>query len=196
MVVFTPALPGKSNPYSLAVPGTVTVTERDTVPPGPVQSSEKLLLAAFKGPVVAVPASGFVPVQLLLAGDEVAVQLAALFEVHVNVEAVPLGTETGLAVSDRVGSDDGVTVTMTDFEVSPPAPEQVSEKVLVAESEPVEYEPDVALWPDHPPEAVHAVAPVELHVNVVVPPLGTVIGFAANVSVGAGGAASTATVTD
>lgn len=166
------------------------------MPPGPVQASEKLLLAAFNGPVVAVPASGLAPVQLLLAGDAVAVQLAALFEVHVSVEAKPLGTDTGLALKDTVGSNGGVTVTMTDFETWPPAPEQASEKVLLAESVPVDSEPDVALLPDHPPEAVHKVALVELHVNVAEPPLGTVVGLAANVSVGAGGAASTVTVTD
>lgn len=166
------------------------------MPPGPVQASEKLLLAAVRGPVVAVPASGLAPVQLLLAGVAVAVQPAALFEVHVNVEAKPLGTDTGLALNEIVGTNGGVTVTVTDLETSPPAPEQASEKVLVTESAPVDVEPDVALLPDHAPEAVHKVAFVELHVNVAEPPLGTVVGLAASVSVGAGGAASTTTVTD
>ena len=46
--------------------------------------------------------------------------------------------------------------------------------------------PLVAFAPLQPPEAVHDVALVELHVNVEAPPLVTVVGFAVSVTVAAG----------
>ncbi|HXF47572.1 MAG TPA: hypothetical protein VNK91_15785 [Burkholderiaceae bacterium] len=107
------------------------MTDRSTVPPGPLQLNEKLLLDAVNGPVLAVPLVGFVPPQLLFAGDALAVQLVALVELHVNVEAAPLDTVSGLATRETVGADGGETVTVTDRETSPPVPEQVSTKVLV-----------------------------------------------------------------
>lgn len=137
-MLLTPALPGKSNPNWLPDAATVTTTDRSAVPPGPVQVNEKLLLDALKGPVLAVPAIDLLPVQLLLAGEAFAVQLVALVELHVNVEAVPLGTESGLALRETVGADGAVTVTVTDLETSPPEPEQVSEKVLSVVSAPVD----------------------------------------------------------
>ncbi len=56
----------------------------------------------------------------------------------------------------------------------------------MAVSAPVLCEPLVALVPLQPPEAVHEVALVELHVTVDVPPLATDVGFAARVTVAAG----------
>ena len=44
--------------------------------------------------------------------------------------------------------------------------------------------PLVALAPPQLPEALQAVAFVELHVRVEVPPLGTTVGYAASVAVG------------
>jgi hypothetical protein len=52
--------------------------------------------------------------------------------------------------------------------------------------------PLLATAPLQPPEAVHAVALVELHVSVEVPPAATLVGFAVKVAVGT---AVTATVT-
>jgi hypothetical protein len=50
--------------------------------------------------------------------------------------------------------------------------------------------------PLQPPEAVHAVAWVEFHVRVEVPPVATLVGFAVNAAVGTAGAATvTVTVT-
>jgi hypothetical protein len=43
------------------------------------------------------------------------------------------------------------------------------------------------LLPDQPPEAVQEVALVELHVSEELAPLDTLVGFAVNVTVGAGG---------
>jgi hypothetical protein len=48
-------------------------------------------------------------------------------------------------------------------------------------------EPEVALLPLQPPEAVQEVAFVELHVSVELPPLDTLVGFALIVTVGAPG---------
>ena len=48
--------------------------------------------------------------------------------------------------------------------------------------------PEVALAPDQPPEAVHAVAFVEDHVMVEELPHATEVGFAEMVTVGAGAA--------
>ena len=53
-------------------------------------------------------------------------------------------------------------------------------------SAPVLCVPLVAFAPLQLPEAVHAVAFVELHVSVEVPPLAIKVGFAVNVTVGAG----------
>jgi hypothetical protein len=94
---------------------TVTVTECVTVPPGPVHVSEKSLREASRGPVVAAPDSGLEPVQLLLAGDAVALQLEALFAAHVSVEAIPLATDAGFASKDTTGGDGDATTTVTDL---------------------------------------------------------------------------------
>ena len=53
-------------------------------------------------------------------------------------------------------------------------------------SAPVFCVPLVDLVPLQPPEAVHEVALVELHVSVEAPPLATEAGFAASVTVGVG----------
>ena len=55
---------------------------------------------------------------------------------------------------------------------------------------------EVALAPVQPPEAVHEVALVLDHVSVELPPEETEVGFAASVSVGAGGVAWTFTVAE
>jgi len=53
----------------------------------------------------------------------------------------------------------------------PPEPVHVSVKVVVIVSAPVLRLPLVGVEPLQPPEAVHEVAPVELQVSVVEPPL-------------------------
>ena len=55
----------------------------------------------------------------------------------------------------------------------------------------MDCEPLVALLPDHPPEAVHAVAFVADQVRVELPPLATVLGLADKVTTGAGGVTET-----
>jgi len=58
--------------------------------------------------------------------------------------------------------------------------------VPLAVSAPVDCDPLTALAPDQAPEAVHEVALVADQVNVELPPLATVLGLAAKVTVGAG----------
>jgi len=53
-------------------------------------------------------------------------------------------------------------------------------------SAPVDCDPLAAMLPDQAPEAVHEVALAADQVNVELPPLATVLGLAANVTVGAG----------
>jgi hypothetical protein len=60
-------------------------------------------------------------------------------------------------------------------------------------SAPVDCVPLLAFVPLQPPDAVQDVASVELQVNVAEPPLATLVGFAARVTVGIG---ATVTVVD
>ncbi len=56
---------------------------------------------------------------------------------------------------------------------------------------PVDCEPLTALGPDQAPEAVQAVALLDDHVKLAVPPLVIVLGLAARETVGAGGVTET-----
>jgi hypothetical protein len=56
--------------------------------------------------------------------------------------------------------------------------------LLLAVSAPVDWLPDVALGPDHAPEAEQEVASVEDQVSIAAPPLVTDVGFAASDTVG------------
>src|SRR5262245_12597050 len=80
-----------------------------------------------------------------------------------------------------------VTVTpTTELVVLPPVPLQVSEKSLFIVNTALCSEPVVLLLPAHAPFATQLLALVELQVNVVRAPDATVVGFALNVTVGAG----------
>jgi hypothetical protein len=86
-------------------------------------------------------------------------------------------------------------VTVTDRTgLVPPAPVQVRLYVVVAVGL-TAWVPLVALVPDQPPEAVHPVALVLLHVSVLDWPLVMVSGLPLSVAVGAG-VELTVTVTD
>jgi len=119
----------------------------------------------------------------------------AFVEVHVNVLLPPLAMVVGDADNVTVGTG-VVLVTETDALAwaVPPAPVQLRVKDLLAVKAPVLCVPAVALVPLQPPDAVHDVAFVELHVKVLLPPLATVVGDADNVTVGTG--AWSVTVTD
>jgi hypothetical protein len=64
---------------------------------------------------------------------------------------------------------------------------------VVAVSTPVEALPRVDSVPLQPPEAVHEVAFVELHVSMAAVPVPIIVGLAVSVTVGAGGGGVTVT---
>jgi hypothetical protein len=169
--------------------GGVTVTPADALalPPGPVQVREKLLLAVSMA-VACCPEIALLPDQ---APD--AVQELASVDDQVSVDDPPLTTEAGFAVSDTVGAR-GVTVTVADAFAVPPNPVQAMANVPELVSAPLGWLPEVALLPDHAPEAVQEVALVDDQVSVADPPLTTELGFAVSDTVGTG--AVTVTLAD
>jgi hypothetical protein len=119
----------------------------------------------------------------------------AFVEFHVNVLLPPLATLVGAADKLTVGAGVGV-VTETEALACavPPAPVQLSVKVVLAFNAPVPWVPETALLPPHPPDAVHDVALMDDQVNVLLPPLLTEVGVAEIVTVGAGVGFVTVTV--
>lgn len=87
------------------------------------------------------------------------------------------------------------TVTVTERTVLPPAPLQVSVKVLVLVSGPRVSLPDVALLPDQAPDAAQELAFVAVQLSVEDSLAFTLVGFAVSDSVGAGGGGVPETVT-
>ena len=182
MVLLVAALPGKSRPDVALLPCTVTVAERLVEPPGPLQLRVKRLLALVSAPVLAVPEVDREPLHAPLAVHEL-----ALVDDQFRLELPPLGTLVGLALSVTDGAGDAAaTVTVTERDVLPPAPEQFSVYVLLLLTDPVDCEPLVALLPDHAPAATQPVAFVLVQLNVEAAPLATLEGFAVNETVGAG----------
>ena len=98
----------------------VTVTVLVALPPAPVHLRRKLRLAV-RFPVLCEPLRGFEPLQPCEA-----VQLVALVELQVNVDAVPDATAVGFAVSVTVGGGEAVTDTVVLAARLPPVPVQVS----------------------------------------------------------------------
>lgn len=125
-----------------------------------------------------------------------AVQALAFVLVQFSVEESPLVIVVGAALNDTVGGvGPDATVTVTDCAAVPPAPVQVSVKVVVAASPVRASEPLNDLVPAHPPDAVQAVALADDQFSVVEPPLATVVGVAVSVTEGAAGCV-TVTFTD
>jgi hypothetical protein len=75
----------------------------------------------------------------------------------------------------------------------PPVPLQLKVNVVAFDSAGVLALPAVAFVPVQPPEALHDVAFDDVQVNVLVPPLATLVGDADSVTVGAGVEADTVT---
>jgi hypothetical protein len=165
----------------------VTVTERFTLPPAPVQLSVKVLVV-MSGPRVSLPEMALLPDQASEAVQEV-----ALVEDQVSVDDPPLVIDAGFAASDTVGTG-GNTVTVADALAVPPGPVQARANVLVLVNAPLGWLPEIVWVPDHAPEARQEVALVEDQVSVEDPPLATNVGFAASDTVGTGGV--TVTVAD
>jgi hypothetical protein len=99
------------------------------------------------------------------------------------VEAPPELTVLGVALKVTTAGN-GATVTVADWLAEPPSPVHVNSYSVVLVSAPVDQVPLVATAPVQPPDAVHAVAAVEDHVIVALPPLATVVGAAVIVTVG------------
>lgn len=124
-------------------------------------------------------------------------QEVALVELQVSVVALPPAIGLEPAVSVAVGTGLPATVTVVCAAVlEPPEPVHVSEYVVSAVKAPVLWLPLLANAPVQPPEAVHAVAFVELQVNMAAAPLFTAAGEALIDAVGAGGAGATGTDPD
>ena len=100
------------------VAATVTVADCAAEPPLPVQV-RVYLAVAVSAAVFCEPLAGSEPLQPPEAAQEV-----ALLEDQVKVEAAPLATVLGLALSVIVGAS-VVTVTVADCAALPPLPVQV-----------------------------------------------------------------------
>ncbi len=87
-----------------------------------------------------------------------------------------------------------VTLTVVLWVAAPALPLQVRLYVVLAVSADVDLDPLGATLPDHPPDAVQAVALLELQVSNAVAPLAMLVGLALKVT--AGGVAATVTVVD
>lgn len=104
-----------------------------------------------------------------------------------------------MALSASVGGGfGGATFTVTDCDPEPPAPVQVSTKVVVDISPARASEPLSAFVPLQPPDAVQAVALDADQPRVVLPPFAMLLGAAVRLTEGGGGVTGgeTETVTD
>jgi hypothetical protein len=157
-----------------------TVSVADTTllaPPAPLQVKEYDVVVV-SAPVLRVPLIGSAPVQPAEAVHEM-----ALLEFQVSVDVPPGAMTEGLTVSVTVGLTLTVAVVS---ELVPPGPVHASEYEVAVDTAAVLWVPLVPSEPLHPPEAVHAVALVEVHVNVALPPAATTDGAAVNIAAGTG----------
>jgi hypothetical protein len=171
-------LPGLAPSDTVGAGGfTVTVVLAWAVPPAPLQSSVKLVVAV-KAPVDCVPLVGCAPLQ-----PPEAVQLVALLVLQPSVVAAPLLIVPGLADSVTAGA--GVfTVTVVLASELPPAPLQLSVYTVVAVSVPVDCEPLTGCPPLQPPDAVQFVASLEFQLNVELLPVVMLAGLDVKLTVG------------
>ena len=123
-------------------------------------------------PVEVEPLVGSLPLQ-----PPEAMQDVAWVEFQINVALAPLAIVLGFAVKLTVGSG-CVTDTVADCEALPPVPVQVSVKVVLAFSVPVDCVPLAARLPLQPPLAVQEVVFDEDQVKVEALPATTALGFA------------------
>jgi hypothetical protein len=117
-----------------------------------------------------------------------AAQLVALVEDQLSVALLPLWIALGPTLKVTVGAAlAGVTVTVVDWLAWPPGPVQVSVYVLLVVRLGVTNEPLSACVRAHAPEAVQAVALLEVQLNVELLPLAIVLGRAPKLTVGIAG---------
>lgn len=138
------------------------------------------MVLAVSAPVDCEPEVPFVPDQPPLAVHDV-----ALVADQVTVELPPFAIVLGLLLKLMVGAV-CLTETVADCTALPPAPVQDKVYVELAVSAPVDWDPLVAFGPDHPPEAVQAVALVADQVRLLLPLFATLLGLAVKLTVGTG----------
>jgi hypothetical protein len=102
---------------------TVTVLDRVTAPPLPLQVNEKVVVEASGG-LVSLPDAGRAPDQPLFAWQEVAF---AVFQVNVTAWPLVMELEEMPKLNVGAGSGAAVTVMVTAVAALPPGPVQVSE---------------------------------------------------------------------
>jgi hypothetical protein len=124
------------------------------------------------GPVDCVPLTALVPDHAPDAEQEVALAVDQL-----SVELAPWATLLGVALSTIDGALATID-TVADCVALPPGPWQVSVKVEVASSGPMDFDPLADWFPDHAPEAAQSVILRPLQVSTDDPPGFTVLGFA------------------
>lgn len=133
---------------------TVSVADATAlVPPAPVQSNE-YEVEALTGFVSCVPLPPKVPLH-----PSPAVHEAALVEPQVKVAVLPGATTDGYTLKVAVG----ITLTVVLALAAPPGPEQDREYDAALDKGPVLCVPLTPTAPLQAPEAVHEVAPEELH---------------------------------
>ncbi len=137
------------------------------------------------GPVDWEPLIGIDPVQ---APEPL--QAVALLVVHVTVELAPAAIDAGVALRFTRGAGEA-TVTVIDCVAVPPAPVQVSVKLVVVVSAAVICVPLGAMLPLQPPLAVQLVASVAVQLSSVLVPGSTVVACAVKLTAGAGAVATT-----
>jgi hypothetical protein len=98
---------------------TVTVTDCEALPPGPVQVSVNSVVVVST-PVEVEPGVGRAPLQPPLA-----LQVSASVEDHESVDEVLYGTVVGEADRVTLGVGGGLTLTVTLWLALPPSPVQV-----------------------------------------------------------------------
>jgi hypothetical protein len=154
---------------------TVSVAEATALlPPAPVQSNEYEVVALTEF-VSCVPLPGKVPLH-----PSPAVHEAALVEAQVKVAVLPGATTDGYTLKVAVG----ITLTVVLALAVPPGPEQDSEYEAAPDRGPVLCVPLTPTAPLQAPEAVHEVAPEELHESAAAWPATTEEGVADSVALG------------
>ena len=117
-----------------------------------------------------------------------ATQELASVDDQVSVEDPPLATDVGFAVRDTVGAGGGAgvsgTATVAEALAPPPGPVQLRENALELVNAPLGSLPEIALLPDHAPEATQEAASVDDQLSVEDSPLATDVGFADSDTVG------------
>jgi len=107
---------------------------------------------------------------------------------QVSGDDPPLATDVGFAASSTVGLGGGGsvsgTVTVAEALALPPEPVQVRENAPELVSVPLDSLPEIALLPDHAPEARHEVASVDDQVSMEDSPLASDTGLADSDTVG------------